>query len=237
MQKVYAKNPTDEEYLSNPGEIILDNPAGKSKSKNSKPKAKDPRRVAAGKKAWRTRQRKQNNKTMSKRVNPKTVAETGVDLYRKSFPAALVTILSLGVAGWGLRKYGGNLPEWVPNYAPIAVPGIVGIAIASKAKKSNAPLQGAAGGMVFTSAMEALRKFLPDSITDTELSDAMSFKRSKMLADVDPSSVIVTRSGEIIDLNGSRNPGRPQAALPAPKPAPRRKTLQTAGSFESGESF
>ncbi|MEX0662111.1 MAG: hypothetical protein WEA58_04010 [Balneolaceae bacterium] len=210
-EKVYAKNPGDE-YLGNPGEIILDNPSNKkSKSKA----AKDPRRVAAGKKAWKTRQnkKKKNNDMSKKRSNPNSIADTGLKMYKQYGAAALGTIFALSGVSYAMRKFGSGLPDNVKEYAPIVVPGVVGVAIATRAKKKNAALQGVAGGMVYNSAFQAIQKLLPDEVTG-DLSGALDYNKSSLLADIPQGSVVVTPEGMLLDTEG--NPiRRAQASLPA----------------------
>ena len=79
MKKIYAKNPIEV------AEMIIDNPAPKNKVK------KDPRRVAAGNKSWKTRQRKTKNKTKP-RMNTEKYASTGKKMILKTGLAAVGTI-------------------------------------------------------------------------------------------------------------------------------------------------
>lgn len=200
MSKVYAKNPA---------ELIIDNPAPKTRT------SKDPRRVAAGKKAWATRTKTKTRTNMSTKTNPEKIADTGKEMFLRYGLAAVGTIASVKGVSFLMNRFGGSLPAAVRRVAPIVVPAIAGVAIGAKSKKNNEIAQGVAGGMVYASVSQALHTFLPTAVTDG-LSDGLGYKINSFLADaLEPGSLIVTPSGEILDLNGNPQ-GTAQAALPAP---------------------
>lgn len=234
---------TEKVYAKNPAEIVLDNP---SKKKSKSKAAKDPRRVAAGRKAWKTRQNKRKKKKtdMSKnRMNPKDLTDTGITLYKQYGMAALGTILSLGGASYLLNRFGANLPNNVKRLAPIVIPGAVGVVVATKAKKNNAIAQGVAGGMVYNSATKAIQMLLPDSLQG-DLSGPLAYDKSSMLGSVPAGSYVVTPQGKLLNMDGSPA-ANAQAALPAPKAKPMAKSSgpEFAGfgeqdfGFEAQEQF
>jgi hypothetical protein len=187
MRKVYAKNPAEI------GELIIDNPAPKKKKKVKK----DPRRVAAGKQSWKTRQQNKKPKK-GNRMNPEKYAKTGKSMLIKSGVIAVGTFGGVRLSQYLLDKFGQNLPAAVRQYGPIAIPAVAGIVIGTKAKQKNHLAQGVANGMVFAAVSAGLNRVLPSSVTGG-LSDAIGYEKSSMLAD---GNLIVTPEGMVMDNQG-----------------------------------
>lgn len=154
MAKVYAKNPTDP--LSNPAEFVIDNPQPKQGKKMATSKKKNPKRVAAGKKAARARWGK--NK---KRKNPASgIAETGKSMLVKSIFAVGGGFAAAKLIGFGLNKFGDKLPAVVRDYTPMAAPVLIGSALGYYGK-GNQTAQSAATGMVISGVNTGFKKLLP----------------------------------------------------------------------------
>jgi uncharacterized membrane protein len=217
MRKVYAKNPAEI------GELIIDNPAPKKKKVK-----KDPRRVAAGKQSWKTRQQNKKHKK-GNRMNPEKYAKTGKSMLMKSGIIAVGTFGGVRLSQYLLDKFGQNLPAAVRQYGPIAIPAVAGIVIGTKAKQKNHLAQGVANGMVFAAVSAGLNRVLPASVTGQGLSDAIGFDKSSMLAD---GNMIVTPDGMVMDKEG--NPfGKAVLQLEEPKAAPSSKPF----FFEEQENW
>lgn len=200
MEKLYAQNPGPiRKRINNPAElIVLGNPAPKKKT-NIK---KNPNRVAAGRKAWKTQQQKKQKKV--NRMNPEKTIKTGRKLLGKSSLVAVGTFGAVRGTAFLMQKFGQNLPAVVKDYAPIIVPIVTGTIIATKAKNTNEVMQGLAGGMVFGGVSQGLNKVLPPAVTSgSGLSGAMGYEQNSLLAGYPEGSMVVTPDGAVLDANGS----------------------------------
>lgn len=116
---------------------------------------KDPRRVKAGKKAWRTRQRnKKTRKNPMSKKNPNPVVKDVRGVARTGWGMVLQSIVAIAgsfAAGksvvWLMDTYGEKLPMFAQKVVPVAVPVVGGASLAYFGKGSKIA-QDAATGMV-----------------------------------------------------------------------------------------
>ncbi|MEO1023457.1 MAG: hypothetical protein AAFW89_13010 [Bacteroidota bacterium] len=194
-------------YIKNPAELALLNPAPERK----KGVGKDPRRVAAGKKAWKTTTTKQQN-----RQNPmktKELTKTGKKMFARYGAAAVGSFVTVSMVDYLLSRFGTRIPRSAREWGSILVPASVGVLIAAKSKESNIAAQGIAGGMVFSAVSQTLNKALPLAEAGTAgLSDALGFKNRNMLAEVpqpvafqggQSGSMVIDQDGIVRDQNGN----------------------------------
>ncbi len=178
-------------YAKNPAELLLVNPAPKKAEK------KDPRRVAAGKAAWKKRQQTpKKTKTMSNKVTSKAVVKTGKAMLVKTGVAAVGTIGAVRVTDYLIQRYGQNLPAVFQKYATIVFPATAGVIIAVKSTNKNAIAQGIASGMVYASVAQGIDKLFTKA--ESTLSDALGYKRNSMLSD----RLAIGPGGQVLDANG-----------------------------------
>lgn len=205
MAKKYAKNPSE---LT---DFVIDNPEQKQTKSVSKPK-KDPRRVAAGKKAWRTRQRRKKRNKMSKRSNPtkeaKKVLKTGRKKVVQSVFAVGGSFAAAKLIGWAVNKYGSSLSGKWRNAVALGTPVVAGSVIATYYPK-NELAQGAATGMIISSVSSGVKQLMDKVVPQSqEMSGALvsgpEGNTNNHLADAAiPSAVVVTEDGRIWDMQGN----------------------------------
>ncbi len=162
-------------YAKNPGELVIDNPAPRTKTKK------------------RTMARKKHTSKKKRRRNP-GVVKTGESLFLKYGIAAAGSILTVRLLQAGLNKFGGNLPEVVKKYVPVVAPAVGGIYLATKNKGKI--MQGIAGGMILASVNSAVDAFIP-SASASGMSD---YPGVKYLAD-DASGSLLPPAPPVPQLN------------------------------------